>query len=109
MQSYPRSYANDKEEMGDHTRAILSFGERAAAEEVEETRKVWEKTFDEPYEKAGVLLEPASSPSRVYFNWAPPEEDVNRIYKGLQPRFLMEVMMPLLFWEHIDCAGFLHS
>ncbi|XP_074566145.1 glycine-rich domain-containing protein 2 isoform X2 [Curcuma longa] len=102
-QSYPRSYANDKEEMADHGRAIVSFGEGAAAEEVEETRKVWEKTFDEPYEKAGVALEPARSPSRVYFNWAPPEEDVNRIYKGLQPRFLMEVSIFLKgTWGQIE-------
>ncbi|WOL12203.1 glycine-rich domain-containing protein 2 [Canna indica] len=89
--SYPRSYAKDMEELGDPARVIVGFGDRAAMEEVEETRKIWEEAFDEPCERAGVVLDPTASPSRIYFNWEAPQADVNRSYRGMQPRFLMEV------------------
>ncbi|XP_009405435.1 glycine-rich domain-containing protein 2 [Musa acuminata AAA Group] len=90
-QSYPRSYAKDIEDRGDPARVTVCFGDRATAEEAKETVRAWEEALDEPYERAGAVLDPAASPSRVYFNWETAEADVNRSYKGLQPRFLLEV------------------
>ncbi|XP_019704133.1 uncharacterized protein [Elaeis guineensis] len=90
-QSFPGSYARDTEGMGDLGRRVMAFGEAAAAEEAEATRRVWEEAFDEPYERAGAGIDPAASPSRVFLNWEAAEADVNRTYKGLHPRFLVEV------------------
>ncbi|KAG1326272.1 glycine-rich domain-containing protein 1 [Cocos nucifera] len=90
-QSFPGSYARDTEGMGDLGRRVMAFREAAAEEEAEATRRVWEEAFDEPYERAGAAIDPAASPSRVFLNWEAAEADVNRTYKGLHPRFLMEV------------------
>lgn len=88
-QSFPGSYVRDTEGKGDLGRRVMAFGEAAA--EAEATRRVWEEVFDEPYERAGAGIDPAASPSRVFLNWEAAEADVNRTYKGLHPRFLMEV------------------
>ncbi|WOL04650.1 basic helix-loop-helix (bHLH) DNA-binding superfamily [Canna indica] len=58
-------YAKDMEELGDPARVIVGFGNRSAMEEVEETRKIWEEAFDEPYEKPGVVLDPTASPLSI--------------------------------------------
>ncbi|RRT49704.1 hypothetical protein B296_00045184 [Ensete ventricosum] len=100
QQSHPRSYAKDIEDMGDPVRVTVGFGDRATAEEAKETARAWEEALDEPYERAGAVLDPAASLSRVYFNWETAETDVNRSYKGLQPRFLMEVTPPPAFSRH---------
>ncbi|KAJ6852655.1 glycine-rich domain-containing protein 2 [Iris pallida] len=89
--SFPLCYAKDLEEIGDLEGKVVGFGMGASEEEMEETRRVWEEAFDEPYERAGCLFNPLASPSRVLFNWETSDTDVNRAYKGLQPRFLMEV------------------
>lgn len=55
---------------------------------------LWEEAYDEPYDTAGSDVDAAAvSAAREAFYWeaAASEEDANRLYKGLQPRFLMEV------------------
>lgn len=72
----------------------MRFGDHASGkelDELDETRRIWEEAFDEPYERPGALFNPMSSPSRVFINWEASEADVNRVYKGLHPRFLLEV------------------
>ena len=86
------SYAKDLDEFEDILdKKIVGFGDQASEKELEETRRIWEESFDEPYERPGALFNPMSSPSRVFFNWEASYADVNRVYKGLQPRILMEV------------------
>jgi hypothetical protein len=72
----------------------LSYGEMVSDEEVERTKALWEDAYDEPYDMAGSEIDAgAVSTAREAFYWAPAasEEDANRLYKSLQPRFLMEV------------------
>lgn len=91
-QSFPGRYARDMEGMGELERRVMAFGEAAAAEEeAEATRRAWEEAFHEPYERAGAGIDLAASPSRVFLNWEAAEADVNRRYKGLHPRSVMEV------------------
>lgn len=55
-----------------------------------ETKNLWEKTFDQPYEKAG-----CPSISRPLVDeplyWDVTDTDVNTRYKSLVPRFMFEV------------------
>ncbi|ONK61697.1 uncharacterized protein A4U43_C08F32630 [Asparagus officinalis] len=89
--SFPLSYAKDLDEYGNLDEKIVGFADQVSEEELEETRRIWEDAFDEPYERSGALFNPMSSPSRVFFNWDASDANVNRVYKGLQPRFLLEV------------------
>uniref|UniRef100_A0A1D1Z4F1 GRPD C-terminal domain-containing protein n=1 Tax=Anthurium amnicola TaxID=1678845 RepID=A0A1D1Z4F1_9ARAE len=111
-QSFPGVYARDvggivgAEELG---RRVVGYGERVGEGEAEETRRIWEQGFDEPYERAGASFDPASSPSRVsfYWDWGDPAAAVaaesNRKYKALQPRSLVEVCVFLKGkWEEIE-------
>jgi len=96
-QSFPVSYAKDMVAMAiieNVAKVVLSYGEMVSDEEVGRTRALWEDTYDEPYDMAGSEIDAgAVSAAREAFYWAPAasEEDANRLYKILQPRFLMEV------------------
>ncbi|KAJ3669487.1 hypothetical protein LUZ60_011437 [Juncus effusus] len=93
-QSFPASYARDTSELGDVSHKIAGFlNPPATTEEIEETKRLWEEEHDEPYERAGMAIDPIGTMAREIFNWevGTRAEDVNRVYKGLQPRFLMEV------------------
>lgn len=46
-------YAADVKEMEVDMGKVVVVWEEVKEEEVEETKKIWERTFDEPYEKAG--------------------------------------------------------
>ncbi|XP_078439863.1 enolase (DUF1399) [Wolffia australiana] len=97
-QSFPGVYARDMEEfMGERKLESIAvgFGEKTDKEEVEETVRVWERAFDEPYEQAGVRLGRAGSPLRECFYWAywASDSETNRKYKSLLPRSLMEVQV----------------
>jgi hypothetical protein len=73
---------------------VVSYGEVVSEEVVERTRVLWEEAYDEPYDLSGSELDArAVDTAREAFHWdtAASEEDANRLYKGLQPRFLMEV------------------
>lgn len=74
----------------------VGYGEVVSDEVVGRTRVLWEDTYDEPYDMAGSEVDVgAVSAAREAFYWVPAasEEDVNRLYRSLQPRFLMEVYL----------------
>lgn len=75
---------------------VVSVWETVSKKEVEETKNLWETTFDQPYEKAG---------GEIGFNfngvitvkppvfWEVSDMDVNTKYKSMLPRFLLEVIL----------------
>lgn len=92
-------YAEDLKDMWDDMGKVVGVWGNVKAKEVEETKKLWEKTFDQPYEKAGGLLAleldgvAAVTPP---VNWNVSDTDVNRKYKSMLPRFLLEAS-PVFF------------
>lgn len=72
----------------------VCYGEVVSNEAVRTTKELWEDAYDEPYDMAGSEVDVgAVSTAREAFYWVPAasEEDANRLYKSLQPRFLIEV------------------
>ncbi|KAJ9185959.1 hypothetical protein P3X46_005526 [Hevea brasiliensis] len=92
-QSYPTVYAEDMKEMeGEILGKIVGMWQTVKEKEVEETKKVWEKAFDQPYEKAGGTIEfHGLAPFKPPVYWEVSNSDVNTKYKSLLPRFLLEV------------------
>ncbi|GLT90199.1 hypothetical protein SLE2022_081450 [Rubroshorea leprosula] len=93
-QSYPTVYAEDLKEMWVDMGKIVGAWETVKEKELESTKKLWERTVDQPYEKAGGGLSmelervvPVKPP--VY--WEVSDTDVNSKYKSMVPRFLLEV------------------
>ncbi|KAJ0976291.1 hypothetical protein J5N97_018256 [Dioscorea zingiberensis] len=100
-QSFPGNYERDLKEMGEFGDRVVGFGIVTSEEEKETMRRKWEEAFDEPYELAGMVFDPRRSPARGFFNWATWDANVNRKYKGLHPRFLLEVCVFLKGkWEN---------
>ncbi|KQK04255.1 hypothetical protein BRADI_2g12637v3 [Brachypodium distachyon] len=106
-QSFPVSYSRDMTAMGirdNVAKMVVGYGEVVSEEVVEKTRVLWEETYNEPYDMAGSDVDTAKQ--AFYWQAAATEEDVNRLYKGLQPRFLMEQVLVFLKGEsnseHID-------
>lgn len=105
-------YALDLKDIWENMGKVVGFWDTVKAKEVEETKKLWEKTFDQPYEKAGGGLDmkidgvtPVKSP--VY--WKVTDADVNTKYKSMAPRFLLEVSLVLssmLDYLIISCMNF---
>ncbi|OMO98634.1 hypothetical protein CCACVL1_04137 [Corchorus capsularis] len=93
-QSYPTVYAEDLKDMWDEMGKVVRLWETVKEKEVEETKKLWERTFDQPYEKAGggitVELEKLNL-SKPPIYWEVSDVDVNTKYKSMIPRFLLEV------------------
>ncbi|OMP03240.1 hypothetical protein COLO4_10557 [Corchorus olitorius] len=93
-QSYPTVYAEDLKDMWDEMGKVVRLWETVKEKEVEETKKLWERTFDQPYEKAGggitVELEKVNL-SKPPIYWEVSDVDVNTKYKSMIPRFLLEV------------------
>ncbi|CAD6231421.1 unnamed protein product [Miscanthus lutarioriparius] len=96
-QSFPVCYATDMVAMGirDNVAKVgVGYGEVVSDEVIGRTRGLWEDAYDEPYDMAGSEVDAgAVSAAREAFYWVPAasEEDANRLYKSLQPRFIMEV------------------
>ena len=79
----------------------------------EETKKLWDRTFNQPYEKAGgeatlILEESVSFKSPIY--WEESDTDVNHKYRSMLPRFLLEVnfhtlllTLPMLLFSLNSC------
>ncbi|TYH46295.1 hypothetical protein ES332_D11G326500v1 [Gossypium tomentosum] len=94
-QSYPRVYVEDMKEMWDNMgKLVVGLWETVEEKQVEETKKLWETTFDEPYEKAGggiaVGMEKVVLPNPPIY-WEFSDVDVNTTkYKSMIPRFLLE-------------------
>ncbi|TXG65168.1 hypothetical protein EZV62_006443 [Acer yangbiense] len=105
--SYPTVYAEDLNDMWDDMGKAVRLWGTMKAKEVEETKKLWEKTFDQPYEKAGGGLgmefdRVASVKPPV--NLMVSDTDVNTKYKSMVPRFLLEVCMFLKLKSRIKAT-----
>jgi len=76
---------------------IVGLWETVRSKEVEETKKLWERAFDQPYVKAGGAIEFGGVASIVKppVYWEVSDTDVNTKYKSLLPRFLLEVTLVL--------------
>lgn len=110
-QSFPVSYATDMAAMAirdNIVKVLVGYGEVVSEEVVQRTRVLWEEAYDEPYDTAGSEVDVAAvSAAREAFYWeaAASEEDANRLYKGLQPRFLMEVFLMLFQISFVGVLG----
>ncbi|KAJ4968808.1 hypothetical protein NE237_015509 [Protea cynaroides] len=89
-QSYPLAYAGDMKEMEGDLAKLVGVWDSVNGEDIKATKELWEKTFDQPYEKAGATLDQTlSAKSPIY--WEISDYDINRKYKSMEPRFLLEV------------------
>ncbi|XP_065852001.1 glycine-rich domain-containing protein 1 isoform X2 [Euphorbia lathyris] len=98
-QSYPTVYAEDMKEMeADIMGKIAEIWDTVKEKEVEDTKKVWERTFDQPYEKAGGAIDFHGVPRvKSPAHWLVSDSDVNTKYKSLLPRFLLEACVSAKF------------
>lgn len=91
-QSYPTVYAADVTHMEGDMGKVAAVWEVVKEEEVEETKKLWERVFDRPYEKAGSAANlGAAAKVKLPVYWDVTDEDVNTKYESMLPRFLLEV------------------
>jgi hypothetical protein len=90
---------------------VMTVWESVKEKEVKETKILWEREFDQPYEKAGgevVLDSDKVKLVKPPFYWDVSDTDVNTKYKSMLPRFLLEVSLALtLFWSFICYFYFL--
>lgn len=88
---------------------VATLWETPKEEDIEESKKLWDRAFNQPYEKAGggvscTLDRVASVNCPVY--WKESYTDVNTKYKSLLPRSLLEVT--LLFPPlHLNCCSYM--
>ncbi|KAJ1385576.1 Glycine-rich domain-containing protein-like [Sesbania bispinosa] len=94
-QSYPTVYVEDLKALAldGELQKVATLPETVKEEEIEETKKLWDRAFNQPYEKAGgevpLTLEGVISiKSPVY--WEESDTDVNTKYRSMLPRFLLE-------------------
>ncbi|KAK7392045.1 hypothetical protein VNO78_20471 [Psophocarpus tetragonolobus] len=94
-QSYPTVYFEDLKALAVESdlQKVVTLSETVKEKEFEETNKLWDMAFNQPYEKAGgdvpFTLEgvtPINSP--VY--WEESLTDVNTKYRSMAPRHLLE-------------------
>ncbi|GFZ07169.1 enolase [Actinidia rufa] len=90
-QSYPMVYEADTREMEGDMGKVAVVWEEVNEEEVEETKKLWVKTFDQPYETAGGETNGGAAKVKPPVHWEVADDDVNVRYKSMLPRFLLEV------------------
>lgn len=97
-------YAEDLKELDCDLGRVARVWETIKEEEVEATKKFWERTFNQPYEKAGGQIalkqEGVSSSIKLPIYWDAFDSDVNTKYRSMSPRFLLEVSFPLSL--HVD-------
>lgn len=87
---------------------VATLWETPKENEVEVTKKLWDKAFNQPYEKASgevalTLEQVTTIKSPVY--WEDSDTDVNTKYKSMLPRFLLEVNF-LFSFAFTPCAVF---
>ncbi|PNX96029.1 hypothetical protein L195_g019229 [Trifolium pratense] len=72
---------------------VATISEPVKEKDFEETKKLWDRAFNQPYEKAGgevsLALEGVIS-IKAPISWDESDTDVNTKYKSLLPRFLLE-------------------
>ncbi|XP_051144445.1 glycine-rich domain-containing protein 2 isoform X2 [Andrographis paniculata] len=100
--SYPTMYAMDCKNLDNNMEKIIVLRDTVKEEDVEETKMLWDRTFDQPYEKAGgaaVIAQPTVNEPPFY--WDTTDIDVNTKYKSLMPRFLFEVCLSIKVTSNI--------
>ncbi|KAK4339693.1 hypothetical protein RND71_041155 [Anisodus tanguticus] len=92
-QSYPTAYTLDTKGLEEEMRKVVGGVEVVKEEDIEETKELWERIFDQPYEKAGGLAigKPVDVKPPIY--WEVTDTDVNTKYSSMLPRFLLEVCL----------------
>lgn len=97
LQSYPTIYTEDVGEMLEETMIkVVRDGEAVEKSEVETTKKLWNRYFNQPYEKAGgeltlVITNESRLCNNTMFYWPVSDIDINTAYKSIRPRFVLEV------------------
>ena len=90
---------------------VVTVWESVKEKEMKETKILWERAFDQPYEKAGgevVLDLNRANLVKPPVYWEVSDTDVNTKYKSMLPRFLLEVSFRLtIFWSFIWFSYFL--
>lgn len=95
-QSYPTVYMEDLKALALESciQKVATLSETVKEKEIEETKKLWDRAFNQPYEKAGgdvpLTLEGATA-IKSPVSWEESDIDVNTKYRSLLPRFLLEV------------------
>ncbi|KAK7277971.1 hypothetical protein RJT34_22992 [Clitoria ternatea] len=95
-QSYPTVCVEDLKALAIDTylQRVATLSETMMEKEFEETKKLWDRAFNQPYEKAGgevpLTLEGVIS-TKSPVNWEESDTDVNNKYRSMLPRFLLEV------------------
>lgn len=77
---------------------VVTVWESVKEKEMKETKILWERAFDQPYEKAGgeVMLDlDRVNLVKPPVYWEVSDTDVNTKYKSMLPRFLLEVSLRL--------------
>lgn len=77
---------------------VVTVWESVKEKEMKETKILWERAFDQPYEKAGgeaVLDLDRVNLVKPPVYWEVSDTDVNTKYKSMLPRFLLEVSLRL--------------
>ncbi|TKY52263.1 Glycine-rich domain-containing protein 2 [Spatholobus suberectus] len=94
-QSYPTVYVEDLKALdveGD-LQKVATLSETVKEKDFEETKKLWDRAFNQPYEKAGgevpLALEGVISIKPPVY-WEESGTDVNTKYRSMLPRFLLE-------------------
>ncbi|KAI4295195.1 hypothetical protein MLD38_040574 [Melastoma candidum] len=93
-QSYPPAYTEDLKESVDNAENVARLGDVIKQEEVEESKELWDRIFNHPYERAGGWVALDHRGIRVQkppIYWEAFDEDANTRYKSMMPRFLLEV------------------
>ncbi|KAI3848080.1 hypothetical protein MKX03_035749 [Papaver bracteatum] len=87
-QSYPVVYARDMKNIEEDLSRVNGIWDKVNDEDMKMTRKLWERLFDQPYEKAGGMLGEIAKLIKIPVYWDAWSSDVNAKYKSLEPRFL---------------------
>ncbi|KAI3992803.1 hypothetical protein MKX01_042362 [Papaver californicum] len=94
-QSYPMVYARDMKNIEEDLSKVNGIWDKVNDEDMKMTRKLWERLFDQPYEKAGGMLDEIVKSIKIPVYWDAWNSDVNAKYKSLEPRFLLEVYVSM--------------
>lgn len=79
---------------GELQKVVATLSETVKEKEFEETKKLWDTAFNQPYEKAGgevALTLEGVIPFKSPVCWEGSDTDVNAKYRSMLPRFLLEV------------------
>ncbi|CAN4111039.1 unnamed protein product [Withania somnifera] len=92
-QSYSTAYTMDTKGLEEEMRKVVGAWEAVKEEDIEDTKKQWERLFDQPYDKAGGLAMGKAVDVKPPIYWEVTDTDVNTKYSSMLPRFLLEVCL----------------